>query len=85
MSAQTDVIPFDESSVSVRVSDEPGGEEFVCDEEPHFLKPELGFGYNPLKLGEQLKGGKNLGGTYEIVRKLGFGGNSSVWLARFCA
>jgi len=41
-----DVKPFKELKVSVRVSGE-GGEEFVCDEEPHFLKPELGFGFNP--------------------------------------
>jgi hypothetical protein len=34
------------------------------------FSPELGFGYLPLELGERLKGGKVLGGTYEVVRKL---------------
>jgi serine/threonine-protein kinase SRPK3 len=79
--------PF-KDSISVRVSDEgleEGGEEvtFTSDEEPHFLKPDHGFGFNPLKLGECLQGSKTRGGTYEIVRKLGFGLNSSVWLAKF--
>jgi hypothetical protein len=79
--------PF-KDQLSVRVSDEgleEGGEEgiFTSDEEPHFLKPDHGFGFNPLKLGECLQGGKTRGGTYKIVRKLGFGVNSSVWLAKF--
>ncbi|KAH7903737.1 kinase-like domain-containing protein [Hygrophoropsis aurantiaca] len=81
-------IPFTESVISVRVREEEpedGGEEgvFTSDEEPHFLKPELGFGFNPLKLGAHLNGGLKLGGSYEIVRKLGFGANSSVWLVKF--
>jgi len=78
--------PFKASTTAVRVSDEglEGGEGiFASDEEPHFLKPDQGFGFNPLKLGERLQSGKTLGGTYEIVRKLGFGANSSVWLVKF--
>jgi serine/threonine-protein kinase SRPK3 len=50
---------------------------FVCDEEPLMLQPELGYGYCPLALGEKLNEGK-----LEVVRKLGWGSCSSVWLAR---
>lgn len=72
-----DIKPFDESSSSVRIKDDGDGEEFVCDEEPHMLTPEQGFGYYPLTLGQQLKEGK-----LEIVRKLGWASYSSVWLAQ---
>jgi serine/threonine-protein kinase SRPK3 len=41
------------------------------------LAPELGYGYYPLTLGERLHNDK-----YEVVRKLGWGGVSSVWLAK---
>jgi serine/threonine-protein kinase SRPK3 len=68
---------FDESSTSVRINDKEDGEEFVCDEEPHMLSPEQGFGYYPITLGQKLGEGK-----LEIVRKLGWAGYSSVWLAR---
>ena len=44
--------PFDESSTSVRINDKEDGEEFVCDEEPHMLLPEQGFGYYPITLGQ---------------------------------
>lgn len=56
---------FKESMTAVRVSVEEGGEEdvFPSDEEPHFLKPDQGFGYNPLKLGERLQGSEIIGGT----------------------
>ena len=79
--------PFDESRVLVRLREpeESGGEEitFTADEEPHFLKPDLGYGFNPLNLGERLQSGRT-NRTYEIVRKLGFyGGGSSVWLVKF--
>lgn len=62
-----------------------GGEqvEFVCDEEPHVLRPEQGFGFNPLMLGDRLKGSEPLNRTYEVVRKLGYGGSGSMWLVRF--
>jgi len=46
--------PFDESSTSVRINDKEDGEEFVCDEEPHMLSPEQGFGYYPITLGQKL-------------------------------
>ncbi|KAH7910212.1 kinase-like domain-containing protein [Hygrophoropsis aurantiaca] len=68
---------YSEEWTSVRVSDEDDGEVFTCDEEPHMLKPEQGYGYYPLLLGQQLADGK-----LEIVRKLGWAGYSSVWLAR---
>jgi serine/threonine-protein kinase SRPK3 len=54
--------PFDESSTSVRINDKEDGEELVCDEEPHMLSPEQGFGY-PITLGQKLGEGK-----LEIVR-----------------
>lgn len=69
--------PFDESSTSVRINDKEDGEEFVCDEEPHMLSPEKGFGYYPITLGQKLGESK-----LEIVRKLGWASYSSVWLAR---
>ena len=34
-------------------------------------------GYHPVHLGDLLKGGR-----YKIVHKLGYGGYSTVWLAR---
>ena len=46
--------PFDESSTSVQINDKEDGEEFVCDEEPHMLSPEQGFGYYPITLGQKL-------------------------------
>lgn len=60
---------------SIQLKEEPG-EEFTFDEEPHLLPPETGFGFYALTLGQILKDGK-----YTIVRKLGWGQNSSVWLA----
>jgi serine/threonine-protein kinase SRPK3 len=73
---------FDES-LTTKLKDDGGDSDnlgtFVCDEEPHMLAPELGYGYYPLTLGERMCEEK-----YEIVRKLGWGQNSSVWLASVC-
>ncbi|KAG2063125.1 kinase-like protein [Suillus decipiens] len=66
-----------ESSVLVKINDKDGGDTFVCDEEPHMLSAEQGFGYCPITLGRRLGEGR-----LEIVRKLGWAGYSSVWLAR---
>jgi len=77
--------PFDKSRILVRLREpkESGKETtFIADEEPHFLKPNLGYGFNPLNLGERLRSGR-IDCTYEIVRKLGFGGSLSVWLVKF--
>lgn len=43
------------------------------------LSPEDGqpYGYFPMRLGQTLDEGK-----YMVVRKLGYGTNSSVWLAK---
>ncbi|KAG1790374.1 kinase-like domain-containing protein [Suillus variegatus] len=68
---------LNESSVLVKINDKDDGDIFVCDEEPHMLSPEQGFGYYPITLGRRLGGGR-----LEIVRKLGWAGYSSVWLAR---
>lgn len=69
--------PFDQPLMSVRINDKDDGEAFMCDEEPHMLSHEQGLGYYPITLGQQLGGGK-----LQIVRKLGWAGYSSVWLAR---
>lgn len=55
----------------------PPDAQHVCDEEPHMLMHEDALGYMPLQLGAKLARG-----AYEVVRKLGWGTNSSVWLAR---
>ena len=56
--------------------------EFTCDEEPHMLGMQHGgpIGYIPLQLGQVFEDLE--GGQYEIVRKLGWATNSSVWLAK---
>jgi len=61
------------------------GEAHYVDEEPHMLHYLIAGGFYPLVLGQQLnifkaggKVGKNA--TFEIVRKLGLGLCSSVWL-----
>lgn len=69
--------PLDDPFVRVQINDKNDGEEFVCDEEPLVLTPEQGFGYCPVTLGQHFGEGK-----LEIVRKLGWAGNSNVWLAR---
>jgi serine/threonine-protein kinase SRPK3 len=70
---------FDQSVTAIQINEEDDGEVFECDEEPHMLSPQLGYGYYPLMLGQRLHEDK-----YEIVRKLGWGGYSSVWLAKEC-
>lgn len=69
--------PFDQLTTAVKINDNEDGEAFICDEEPHMLSPEIGYGYFPLTLGQKLDNDK-----YEIVRKLGWAGYSSVWLGR---
>lgn len=69
--------PYGQAFETVQIKDVDDGEAFYCDEEPHMLTPEQGHGYYPLTLGQQLKDGQ-----LEIVRKLGWAGYSSVWLAR---
>jgi serine/threonine-protein kinase SRPK3 len=69
--------PLGDPFVRVQVNDKDDGGEFVCDEEPLVLSPEQGFGYYPMTLGQHFGEGK-----LEIVRKLGWAGNSNVWLAR---
>ncbi|RPD56041.1 kinase-like protein [Lentinus tigrinus ALCF2SS1-6] len=56
--------------------------EFTCDEEPHMLGMQHGgpIGYIPLQIGQVFEDLE--GGQYEIVRKLGWATNSSVWLAK---
>ncbi|KAI0720711.1 kinase-like domain-containing protein [Cerioporus squamosus] len=56
--------------------------EFTCDEEPHMLDMQHGgpIGYIPLQLGQVFEDLE--GGQYDIVRKLGWATNSSVWLAK---
>jgi hypothetical protein len=51
------------------------------DEDDHWQEydDEMAYGYNYFDIGEQLHGDR----TYEIVRKLGYGFWSNVWLASF--
>jgi len=48
-------------------------------EEDFASTPEEGGGFYPVRLGETFEDGR-----YVITRKLGWGGFSSVWLARDC-
>ncbi|KAH7906663.1 hypothetical protein BJ138DRAFT_1162088, partial [Hygrophoropsis aurantiaca] len=43
------ITPFDETTTTVQIREHEEGADdvFTCDEEPHFLKPELGFGFYP--------------------------------------
>lgn len=85
--ASTPRRPLDGAVTSVKLTGLPGPERdgddgnktFNCDEEPHMLSPDLGYGYYPITLGDQLHNGK-----YEIVRKLGWAAYASVWLAKIC-
>lgn len=53
--------------------------EFV--EEPLGLLAEQGYGFPQLEFGESI-GGKSGDVCFQILRKLGWGMNSSVWLAK---
>jgi hypothetical protein len=66
-------------STTVVLRDEAGSEvsKIDCHEEPNVLGLSDGYGYFPLTLGQSVHEGK-----LEIVRKLGWGQNSTVWLAR---
>ena len=56
--------------------------EVRCHEEPHMLGLDRGFaGYFPVQLGHTIH--DQDGGTYEIVRKLGWASYSNVWLALY--
>ncbi|RDX47267.1 kinase-like protein [Lentinus brumalis] len=73
----------DRQGPTIRVQDDPSHPfEFTCDEEPHMLGMQRGgpIGYIPLQLGQVFEDLE--GGQYEIVRKLGWATNSSVWLAK---
>ena len=66
------------SKVTVNDGNDSGPtKKFRCYEEPHVLPPEKGYGYYALRLGQRICEGK-----LEIVRKLGWGEHSSVWLAK---
>ncbi|KIO34399.1 hypothetical protein M407DRAFT_16924 [Tulasnella calospora MUT 4182] len=52
-------------------------EGFICDEEPNVLSAQKGFGYLPIVPDKTL-----CDGQFRVIRKLGWGGNSTVWLAR---
>ncbi|KAF9480907.1 kinase-like protein [Pholiota conissans] len=58
------------------------GEELQVDKEPHFLPASKTYGYNPLKIGDRLVRPDGKKRIYEVVRKLGYGTSSSVWLVR---
>ncbi|KAL0948552.1 hypothetical protein HGRIS_011112 [Hohenbuehelia grisea] len=74
------IIPYSESMTSVPLNDNQDGEKFVCDEEPHMMGPPLTPGYMPLDLDQTLSTSK---GSLKILRKLGWGKSSSVWLAKW--
>ena len=53
----------------------PDSAELVFAEEPLGVPRSHGFGYMNINIGDEI-------GPYEIVRKVGYGGYSTVWLAR---
>jgi hypothetical protein len=76
-----------EKQIAVMFQNKVGEKEMphYIDEEPHMLHYAIAGGFHPLVLGQHLNiinpgptVGKNA--TFEIVRKLGFGLYSSVWL-----
>ncbi|KAL0952838.1 hypothetical protein HGRIS_007063 [Hohenbuehelia grisea] len=72
------VVPFDESINIARIRDEDG-DHFQCDEEPFMLGVPYAPGYMPIQFGTILVGEK---AQYKVLRKLGWGTTSSVWLAQ---
>jgi hypothetical protein len=63
---------------TVTLRDESGQEfKIDCHEEPNVLDIQNGYGYFPLTLEQVIHDGK-----LRIVRKLGWGKNSTVWLAQ---
>ncbi|PVF94728.1 hypothetical protein CPB86DRAFT_631852 [Serendipita vermifera] len=64
--------------ISVVIGDTNGPDQhYFCPEEPLMLSASQDYGFFNLGIGTRLNQGK-----YDIVRKLGWGNYSSVWLAR---
>ncbi|KAG8910694.1 hypothetical protein FRC01_006186, partial [Tulasnella sp. 417] len=55
----------------------PTRQGFICDEEPNVLSAKNRFGYLPILPDKTLCEGR-----FQLIRKLGWGGSSTVWLAR---
>ncbi|KAJ3540794.1 hypothetical protein NMY22_g4149 [Coprinellus aureogranulatus] len=76
----------------VRLDDKPNGAVFGFDEEPHVLSPPRDYGFISLQLGHRFTDIQaerpytdavlSDSTEYEIVRKLGWGNEASIWLAR---
>ncbi|KAL0960445.1 hypothetical protein HGRIS_005489 [Hohenbuehelia grisea] len=72
------VIPFDDAINIAQINDD-GGEHFTCDEEPFMVGLPHTPGYMPIQFGALLEGDNH---KYKVLRKLGWGTASSVWLAQ---
>lgn len=80
LSPPTDIGETAKDSAS---SKRDSGVDFTFIEEPLGLTEEQSYGFPQLEFGQRI-GPTNLAttqGRYKIARKLGFGRNSSVWLA----
>jgi hypothetical protein len=67
---------------SVQMTDNDSSKSLPSDDEDEHEEEyddEISYGYNYFDIGEQLQGDR----TYEIVRKIGYGFASNVWLASF--